>query len=142
MIIATWNLERLAHKRDLEKIEQLCESMHTDILVLTESDERVRLQHRYCYQTPTPPSMSVEGFDKPICYAPTEHRVSIFTNYKCVQKYETYDEHTAICVELKTEFGGLVVYGTIMGLLGNRQAEYRESLPKQLSDIRRLVDAG
>ncbi len=142
MIIATWNLERLAHRRNLEKIEQLCESMHADILVLTESDERVRLQHRYCYQTPTPPPMAVPGFDEPICYASTEHRISIFTNYECVQMHKTYDEHTAICVELETEFGNLVVYGTIMGILGNRQAEYRESLPKQLSDIQRLVDAG
>ena len=39
--IATWNIERLKHKKSLEQILLACEQIQADILVLTETDHRV-----------------------------------------------------------------------------------------------------
>lgn len=142
MKIATWNIERLAHKRKLDEITQACENMQADILILTESDERVQPSYTNYFHTIVPTPLEIPNFDEPLRYAATEHRVSIYTNYKLISRHPTYDAQTALCVELETEFGNLVVYGTIMGILGNRRAEYRESIPKQLADIQRFVDEG
>lgn len=75
-------------------------------------------------------------------YRDTENRVSIFTKYKCIKNYETYDRFTVICVELETERGNLLVYGTIMGIFGNREKSFKPDIEKQISDIRRLSESG
>ena len=60
------------------------------------------------------------------------------TNYKCVKQHVTYDKYTSICVELETERGNLIVYGTIIGIYGNRHPSFSQDLSQQLIDIRRL----
>ena len=80
--------------------------------------------------------------DKAIPYAVTENRVSLYTNYPFVQLHQTYDPHTALCAELKTEAGNLLVYGTIIGILGNRHPSFMEELHHQSDDIRRLSKKG
>lgn len=113
MKIATWNVERLKHKADLDKMISACRSVAADILVLTETDQRLHPDYRFCYATPT-------LTQQPINYAPSENRVSIYTNYPCVRQHRTYDADTSICVELETECGNVLVYGTIIGIYGNR----------------------
>lgn len=107
MKIATWNIERMAHSP--AQIQLACEKVQADILVLTESDDRISLKHKYRFHTPTPPDLEGTRFGT-IRYAPTEHRVSIFTNYKPVRQHSTTDEYTSLCVELETERGDLLVY--------------------------------
>ena len=51
MIIATWNVERLKHKRQLGEIVAACADTHADILVLTETDTRVSLPYPYCFNS-------------------------------------------------------------------------------------------
>lgn len=136
MRIATWNVERLKHWRQLPEIVAACEQAAADILILTETDARIRPAFRYCFQTLCPAEIA------PGYYAPTERRVAIFTNYECVRRHATYDKYTALCVELATELGNLCVYGTIMGVEGNRRASFREELPRQLEDIAGLAAAG
>lgn len=137
MRIATWNMERLKHRRSLSDILLACEQARADILILTETDEQVRpSSFRYCFQTPKLTEIS------PGYYRPTENRVSIFTNYKCVSDHITYDKYTALCVELETELGNLCVYGTIMGIEGNRSPSFKTDLLKQIEDFSRLTAAG
>ena len=136
MRIATWNVERLVHKRALPEIISACEQAKADILILTETDEQIRPQFRYCFRTPCPVGV-MPGY-----YRATENRVSIFSNYKCVRQYPTYDEYTALCVELETELGSLCVYGTIMGIEGNRRPSFKEDLQMQVADFARLVSGG
>lgn len=40
-----------------------------------------------------------------------------------------------MCVELNTPHGNLIVYGTIIGNLGNRRDQFKEDLDKQLVDF-------
>lgn len=42
MKIETWNVERLAHKKNLEQMLSECNAVKADILVLTETDERIK----------------------------------------------------------------------------------------------------
>ena len=141
MKIATWNVERLKHKKSLDDIISACEQVQADILVLTETDEQVRLNYKYCFHSPTPPDIRLPRFEKLLRYKPTEHRVSIFTNYRCVRQHVTFDKYTAICVELETEKGNLAVYGTIIGVHGNRRSSFKVDLMKQVIDYKRLSAA-
>lgn len=136
MKIATWNIERLKHKKSLHEMLAACDKVHADILVLTETDRRFSPEYRFCFQTP-----SLAEID-PAVYKPTENRVSIYTNYPCIREYSTYDENTAICVELETERGHLLVYGTIIGIYGNRHVSFKQDLDRQIEDIERLSKIG
>lgn len=137
MRIATWNAERLKHKKYSDKMIFECEKICADILVLTETDMRLRPNFRYCFHTPV-----LKGVTDPAAYRETENRVSVFTNYRCAGQHSTYDENTSICVELETDRGNLLVYGTIMGITGNRCAAYGKEPEKQLEDIKRFAEAG
>lgn len=136
MKIATWNVERLKHKSRLQEISSACEQIGADILVLTETDSRLRPSYQYCFQT-LPLKES-----EPVVYGATENRVSIFTNYKCIRQHTTFDKHTAICVELETEMGDLLVYGTIIGVYGNRHPTFQRDLLRQMGDITALSADG
>lgn len=110
MKIAAWNIERLKHRRELDKILSICEQIQADILVLTETDKQIRPNYQYEFHTQPPVEVS------PQYYKSTENRVSVFTNYKCIRQHLTYDKYTSLCVELETEKGNLLVYGTILGV--------------------------
>ena len=55
MKIATWNVERLKHRKSLSEIITVCERSQADILILTENDEAIKPEYRNCRHTPTPP---------------------------------------------------------------------------------------
>ena len=131
MRIATWNIERLRHKNKIQEIIDNCEQANADILVLTETDSRVALNYEYCISTKPP--------KKKDYYNPTETRVTIYTKYEIVERHATYDEHTAVCAELKTEKGNLIVYGTVIGIFGNRHNSFMPDLRCQVNDIERLA---
>ncbi len=140
MRIATWNVERLDHKRALKEITNICNSFQADILVLTETDDRLVPEYKFCYKTPTPEPTFYSNQFGDVVYQPTEHRVAIYTNYELVREYGTFNQYTAKCVELKTEVGNLIVYGTIMGVFGNRHKSYKEDLALQVEDFTRLIE--
>ncbi len=142
MKIATWNVERLKHRKSLVEIITACECSQADILILTENDEAIKPKYQNCCHTPTPPPLMLQGYDTPITYASTEHRVSIYTNYKIACQHTTFDQYTSLCLELETEKGNLLVYGTIMGIVGNRHPFFEADLIRQTGDFRRFTDAG
>lgn len=142
MKIATWNVERLKHRSSLTEIITSCEQTSADILILTESDEAIKPNYRFCYHTPTPPPLQIQGYDIPLTYAPSEHRISVYTNYRVVCQHDTFDRFTALCLELETEKGNLLVYGTIIGIIGNRSPSFEADLIKQTEDFKRLTSDG
>ena len=150
MRIATWNIERLKHRKSIDKILSAIEDAKADILVLTESDERIKPNYRYSFHTPklhdAPSECRMPGRYKDYAvadvYAVTENRVSIYTNYPCIGQYETYDKYTALCVELETNAGNLLVYGTIVGIIGNRDESFKQDMLLQAKDFERLSKTG
>lgn len=136
MKIATWNVERLRHKHLLGEMLHSIDEVNADILVLTETDQRLHPKCRFCYKTPR------MAISQPGIYAPTENRISLYTSYPCVRQHPTYDENTALCVELVTENGNLIVYGTIIGVYGNRHQTFLPDLMRQMDDLRRLTKLG
>ena len=136
MKIATWNVERLKTDGRLPGILECIEKADTEILVLTETDSRISPDYKNCFSTPPVKEANLK------LYKASENRVSVFTNYKLIREHDTYDRHTTKCVELETEFGNLIIYGTIMGIFGNREASYIPDLEKQMDDVRRLTKLG
>jgi len=132
MVIATWNVERLKHYKSLTRMLNACQSIDADILVLTETD--CRLEPEYPYVFRSAPLHDVV----PELYAATENRITIYSKYPLVRRLETFDEHTSVCVELATEYGNLIVYGTIIGVFGNRHSSFLPDLTKQMNDVERL----
>lgn len=141
MKIATWNVERLKHKKSLEEIISTCNKVNADILVLTEYDENINLDYPYHECTPTPEPLYFKGYDKPETYKPSEHRVSIYSKYKIIDTYKTFNDYTALCLELETEKGNMLVYGTIMGIAA-RRLPYKEDIKGQLNDFCKFTDDG
>jgi len=132
MRIATWNIERLKHKTDLVLINSTIAVVKADILVLTETDNRLDLaSYKFCIRTPKLIEI------QPDQYLESENRITIYTNYEIIRQYETVDRYTSLCVELKTEHGNLIVYGTIIGIFGNRNKNFNPDLSRQISDCRK-----
>lgn len=150
MRVATWNVERLKYRKSLDKILSAMEDVQADILVLTETDERIAPNFRYAFHTPklidAPDDFRMPGryseYAVNKCYAPTENRVSIYTSYPCVKQHETYDKYTTLCVEINTPYGNLLVYGTIMGIIGNRDESFKRDVISQTDDFARLSKVG
>ena len=137
MKIATWNIERLKHLSGLADQQQLLDGLKADILVLTETHNRLELKnYRYVVHSPLLTEIA-PGF-----YDAAENRVSIYTNYEIVRMHNTYDKYTTLCAELKTKYGNLLVYGTIIGIYGNRHKNFQSNLEQQISDYKRLSALG
>ncbi len=141
MRIATWNVERLKHKKAHDRILRAIEKVQADVLILTETDERVHPPYQYSVHTRRLCEAPAE-YTLPSIYASSENRVSVFSIYPIVGEYETYDPYTAICPDIETPWGCLLLYGTIIGIMGNRRPSYKIDLLRQCDDIKRLSAVG
>ena len=78
MKIATWNIGRLKHFSKLFEIQSEIQKVNADILVLTETDQRIDQPfYKYRFETPNLIEVSKD-------YKTTENRVSIFTNFEII----------------------------------------------------------
>lgn len=142
MKIATWNIERLKHQKSIMNIKVACDCTEADILVLTET-VRSFDSHNYLNSFHTPElNTAPADYPLPAVYKEEENRVSIYTNYPLVKQHKTYDKYTSLCVELETDKGNLIVYGTIIGTAGNRSATFKDELDNTITDIERLSKLG
>ena len=132
MKIATWNLERpnrLTSKN--RSIIECLTKINADILILTESNEIINLGDTYNY-------FHTSKLEAPY-YKEGERRVSIYSKYNSVGNIKTFREDTSICVSLKTPLGDLAVYGTVIGVHGNRRQSFMTDLDEQLLDFDRIA---
>lgn len=132
MKIATWNIERYDNKNRVKILEKL-EEIDADILVLTETSQDISLKNYNQVSTKVLPKNH-----ESILYKANENRVSIYSKYKICNLYETYDEYTTVCTELETPYGLLLVYGSIIGVFGNKQPKFNNDLVGHLTDFERL----
>lgn len=128
MKIATWNIERpFRNGLKTPKILNYLHRINADILVLTETNVFIELGNEY---TSFHSAMPKENY-----YREGERRVSIFSKYPIIRNIKTFREDTSVCTTVKTPFGELAVYGTIIGLTGNKDKNFERDLEQQLLDI-------
>lgn len=132
MKIATWNIERpnKATKHNLAIIDCL-EKINADILILTESNEFINFGAKYNYFH--------SSKLKDTYYKDGERRVSIYSKFSLIRQFETFRDDTSICGQFETPYGELSVYGTVIGIYGNRQKSFAEDLDQQLEDFNRIA---
>ena len=133
MKIATWNLERpKKNSHKTVEIISILKTLNADIIVLTETNDFIDLGSEYhVFHTDILQ-------DPNINYKPGERRVSIFSKYpqsESVKSFETFNAQTSICINLNTSLGELAVYGTIIGIYGNREKSFKTDLALQRIDI-------
>jgi endonuclease/exonuclease/phosphatase family metal-dependent hydrolase len=132
MKIATWNIERLKHKNKLQEMKDICNQINADIFVLTETDTQFNLGYKSILSTNKPANAEFS------VYSETERRVEICTNYDIIKQHRTFDKQTALCAEIVTDKGNLILYSVIIGVYGNRHNNFKNDLPLILEDISRL----
>lgn len=128
MKIATWNIER-PYKNDqrVAAITKCLQEINADIVILTETNELIDLGNAYTSYHSAIPSEEM--------YKPGEKRVGIYSRYEIIEKIRVSNDSTSICLSIKTPFGELAVYGTVIGIYGNRTKEFTENLTEQVNDF-------
>ncbi len=137
--IATWNLERPKQKgwtknqRRLDKIREIA----ADVWVLTETSAAIALPDSYqCVA-----SQPIANY-----HQPGEHLTMLWSRWTIRQCLLTFDPTFAVCAEIDSPFGNLIVYGTVFpyandkGHSGTAKCweEHRRSLQQQHQDWLRL----
>ena len=131
--IVTWNLMRpntKTYNRNSVFHETL-RSLDADIIVLTETNGLMDLGNDYFLSKTKALPSDHEGFP----YSDGENRTTIYSKYPFTRHFNTYDEYTAVCSEVLTPFGHLIIYGTIMGVTGGKDSRFKSDFEKQMMDI-------
>ena len=58
-----------------------------------------------------------------------------WAKFSIKKRFKTYDSKTSCCVEVETDFGNLIIYGTVVGIIGNTDPDFKTDLIKQTEDI-------
>lgn len=136
MKIATWNVERLKHRKQLGELTRLCEGSGADILVLTEADEQIMPD--FPHKIASPHLDNLLG----VPYNPTERAVMVFSKYEIKTVYPPFNAISAVAVEQETEIGRFILYGVIIGRFGNRHPEFMNDLNQLCKDIDLITQKG
>ncbi len=139
MKIATWNVERPSDssKTRNAKIIDALKEVDADILILTETNAIIHPGDEYSPFATTSLLLLYESY-----YKVDENRTTIWSKYAASQYLETYDGFTSICTGIKTPLGDLNVYGTVIGIHGNRRESFDADLNKQIGDWKRICAGG
>lgn len=136
--IATWNLERptqkgwIKNQRRLDKIREI----NADVWVLTETNAVIALPNDYRSVA----SDSISGYHKK-----GENLSTIWSRWK-LRSIPTFDPRWAVCAEVDSPFGAMIIYGTIItyandkGISGTakRWEEHRQSIRHHHQDWLRI----
>lgn len=103
--IANWNLERPKSETKKTKlaIEKILE-INADIIVLTETSKSVDLREFYPFQ------ISTKSYER----TPDEQWVTIWSKWEILKQIETFDNFRTVSGTIKSPFGDIIVFGTII----------------------------
>ncbi|MBD8081200.1 endonuclease/exonuclease/phosphatase family protein [Chryseobacterium caseinilyticum] len=136
MKILTWNLER-PKKNQLAKINLIHDMVKhesADIIIVTETNRCIDFGNEYfALHTDSLPSF----YDNQN-YFEGENRVSIYSKFPFRNQISTYNSFTTVCGSVETDFGELVIYGSIIGSFGGKGFHFENDLEKQKKDIENL----
>lgn len=136
--IATWNLERpkqngwVKNQRRLNKIHEI----GADLWVLTETSAAINLGSDY----KSIASSTCEGYEA------DESLSTIWSRCKVLSSISTFDPNFAVCAEIDSPFGAMIIYGTVItyandkGISGTakRWEEHRRSIQQHHEDWLRI----
>jgi exonuclease III len=107
MRIATWNLERPklnGWSRNPHIIDKIKE-VNADLWILTETNVAISPGDNY---------FSAATLPVPNYHSLGESFTSIWTKWRMLRLIPTFDAEMAICIEVESPFGPMIVYGTII----------------------------
>lgn len=136
MKILSWNLERPKknHFTRINHIQNLVIAENADIIIVTESNYCIDFGDEYfLLQTDVLPS-----FHDNQNYFEGENRVSIYSKFPIQKHISTYDPFTSVCGLVETNFGKLIIYGSIIGSFGGKGFYFENDLKQQKKDIKSL----
>jgi len=119
--IANWNLER--PKSDTKKtklaIAKIIE-INADVIVLTETSKSIDLSKVYPFE------ISTKSYDR----TPNEQWVTIWSKWEITKQIETFDNYRTVSGIIKSSFGDIIVFGTIIpyhqaGVSGIRYGNFK-----------------
>lgn len=137
MKIISWNIERPKIDKKFAKNKSIIEQinlLNPDIIFLTETNSIIDFGTKYYSIKSEELSRIHDNQD----YYQGENRVTIFSKYKFESIHETYDKFTSVCGKVKTEFGELNLYGSIIGSFGGKDIHFKNDLKNQKVDIAKL----
>ena len=137
--VATWNLERPGKTRPdrPRRIVEIIQKINADIWILTETNEIVVPGSDYQGVASTP----VDGLHRS-----GENWTTIWSRFPVIGVIATHAPEIAVCVEIDSPVGPLVVFGTVLPYHADRVARegYRgwqshyESIPMHGADWRKI----
>ena len=136
MRIATWNIDRPSQNglmRNGKILEQI-RKVDADIWVLTETNASIVPEARksdpfagYIGLASRPEGPKVPG----------QNKTTIWSRYGIKRAIQTYDPDTAVCAEIETPLGLMLVYGTIITYWGDTDKQFRRPWLMHQDEIRR-----
>lgn len=134
MKILSWNVKRpKAGEKRVSEILELILSQNADLVFLTETNSILNLPNYYKIQ-----SREVEGNYKGIDFKKGENQISIFSKFPISNEIETYSDFSAVCGSAKTDWGDLILYGSVIGFLGGRTHHFKQDLAQQKEELIQL----
>ena len=136
MKILSINIERpkINQTDKLNCIKELIFSENPDVIFLTETNLILEFGTEYFSFH----SKELPSFHDNQTYNEKENRVSIFSKFPFIETIETYDKYTTICGKINTEFGELILYGSIIGSFGGKDIYFENDLKNQKKEIEKL----
>src|ERR1019366_7779066 len=126
--IATWNLGR-PNPRTKDKNDSILKTLldaDADVVVLTETNSCIDLSDKY-FSFPSTclyQSLSV-GKEQ---YEQGENRVTIWSKFPGQRRIDMCNSHSAVCAQVKTDWGEFNVYGTVIGIYGKHRGSTEPKL--------------
>jgi hypothetical protein len=129
MRIATWNLNRPhAGSEKNDNIRAILKEIDADILVLTETNWCIDPGVVYTPLASDP--LPTPGLYR---YKHGENETTIWSKYP-ISRIKTYNSSVSVCAKVRTPHGDFIVYGTVIGILGNRDKTFLPELERQMAD--------
>ena len=141
--ISTWNLDR--PKQNTERTKLILDkirSTNSDILVLTETSNAIDLSKEFEF------SLKSKPFER----TPNEQWITIWSKWEILQQLDTFNNNRTTCGKIKTPFGEIIIYGTIIpyhmaGVSGVRYGNlnyktwqyHEEDIFNQSEDWKRII---
>jgi hypothetical protein len=117
---------------------ELIKKINPDIVFLTETNSIINFAPEYFSLQ----SKALPCFYENQKYFDGENRISIFSKFEFIRELKTYDDYTSVCGEVKTPYGTLILYGSIIGSFGGKDVYFRNDLERQKEEIGKLSKMG